>query len=152
MKAHFKNLLEHNFEANQKFIEKLFSSRNEKIVSTMSHILNAQYVWNERMLQRKPFGDAWDDIPTHELYEKNENNLISSMAILNNFNFNSTIEYRNSKNERFFNKTYEIFSHIISHSSYHRGQIAGLFELEGITPPTTDYIFYQRSLGKPKKS
>jgi len=34
--------------------------------------------------------------------------------------------------------------HLVNHSSYHRGQLAGMMRQLGVKPPGTDYIVFVR--------
>jgi len=110
----------------------------------MGHILTTHFTWNEKMLMRSGADDLWKEVNVSDFYEKNENNLISSMAILKNFNLIGTIEYRGEKHERQFRRTYEIFTHILNHSAIHRGQLSILLENEGIKAPNIDLINYKK--------
>ena len=45
------------------------------------------------------------------------------------------------------NRAGDIFLQVLTHSSYHRGQLALLLGQEQKAPPATDYIFYLRERG-----
>jgi uncharacterized damage-inducible protein DinB len=55
-----------------------------------------------------------------------------------------TIAYKNTRGESFENSVRDILFHINNHSTHHRAQIAARIREAGITPPTSDYIFYRR--------
>lgn len=61
-------------------------------------------------------------------------------------NFPRLIRYRNSNGEQFDNSIADILTHVINHSSYHRGQIFKMLRQKGEEPINTDYITYARSV------
>jgi len=50
------------------------------------------------------------------------------------------ISYKNSKGESWSSTVQDILTHVVLHSSYHRGQIASLMRAGGQTPAYTDFI------------
>jgi uncharacterized damage-inducible protein DinB len=52
--------------------------------------------------------------------------------------------YRTSKGERKENDFRELLTHVIIHSSIHRGNIILKLREEGFEPPKIDYIIYLR--------
>jgi uncharacterized damage-inducible protein DinB len=60
--------------------------------------------------------------------------------------FEEMIFYKNSTGKKYENTIREIITHVINHSTYHRGQIAMELRRLGIDPPPTDYIFYRRTI------
>ena len=119
-------------------------SFNEKMISLLNHILNAQQVWNSRIIFEDSFG-VWQINPDEKLLENNQSNFENSFKILSERNLDEIIVYRNSKGDEFQNSIREIFFHFINHSTYHRGQIAMLMKQAGLEPINTDYIFYKRT-------
>ncbi|MDX1421274.1 MAG: DinB family protein [Rubricoccaceae bacterium] len=52
--------------------------------------------------------------------------------------------YRNSKGDAFRTPVADVLQHVFFHSHYHRGQAAAALREEGVAPPWTDYIAWQR--------
>jgi uncharacterized damage-inducible protein DinB len=50
------------------------------------------------------------------------------------------VGYTNSKGEPWTNTVEEILTHVVIHSTYHRGQIASDLRNAGLEPAYTDYI------------
>ena len=50
------------------------------------------------------------------------------------------IAYRNTKGESFHSMVQDVITHVLTHSAYHRGQIASDLRASGGTPPYTDFI------------
>lgn len=146
MKKQFIDLLEYNSHFNQLLIKIYLENKdsfNEKMISLLNHILNAQQVWNSRIFIEDSFG-VWQINPDEKLLEINQSNFENSVNILNERNLDEIIGYRNSKGDEFQNSIQEIFFHFINHSTYHRGQIAMLMKQAGLEPINTDYVFYKR--------
>ncbi len=51
-----------------------------------------------------------------------------------------TVPYVNSKGEPWTSRVGDILTHVVLHSSHHRGQIASDIRAAGHEPPYTDYI------------
>jgi len=55
-----------------------------------------------------------------------------------------SIEYRNSKGERWQSSVADVLTHVLLHGSYHRGQIASAVRAAGGIPAYTDFIHASR--------
>ncbi len=133
-----------------KAIEKT-NSPSEKVLSLMSHIINAQIVWLSRINNTIPDTEVW------QLYKKDELIVRHTVSIDNILNFlneqkdvdlEKIITYENSKGEKFTTALKDILIHLSHHSGYHRGQIISLLKSEGEEFPYTDYIHYIRNINK----
>ena len=51
------------------------------------------------------------------------------------------ISYVNSKGESWSSQVDDVLLHVITHSAYHRGQIASDMRAAGLTPAYTDFIY-----------
>jgi uncharacterized damage-inducible protein DinB len=58
--------------------------------------------------------------------------------------FSSTYTITTTKGEIFVHTYTQMFQHLVNHSSYHRGQIAGMVRQLGYIPLSTDLIIYHR--------
>lgn len=146
MKEKLTDLFEYSYHFNKemiKIISENLSKTDDKTISLINHILNAQQVWNSRILNEKPF-EVWQINPIESLEEINGENFNNAIHILADYELDQKIEYRNSKGIRFENSIFDILFHIINHSTYHRGQINSQLKNSGIESILTDYIFYKR--------
>jgi uncharacterized damage-inducible protein DinB len=50
------------------------------------------------------------------------------------------VDYQNSKGENWKSRIDDILMHVITHSAYHRGQIAADMRSAGMNPAYTDFI------------
>ncbi|WP_374458953.1 DinB family protein [Chryseobacterium taeanense] len=146
MKEKLIDLLEYTYHFNKEMIEIIsenISKTDEKTVSLINHTLNAQQIWNSRILGETSF-DVWQINPFEALQEINQQNFNKSIEIVEKFDLNKRIEYQNSRGAKFENEIFDILFQIINHSTYHRGQINSLLKKCGVEPVLTDYIFYKR--------
>ncbi|GGA75674.1 hypothetical protein GCM10008015_15390 [Flavobacterium palustre] len=145
--AFFGDAFEYNYHFNQELIalfEKQQPSIPEKSIQLLNHLINAQQIWNERILEEKIAIDVWEIRPLENLKNINLSNYNRSLSILNTIALNRKVEYKNSKGIEFSNSVQDIIFHVINHSTYHRAQIASNLKANGIEPINTDYIFYKR--------
>lgn len=149
MKAYFEDLLQYNFYYNEKLIE-IFESNegniSEKAKLLLTHLINAQNIWNHRILRKTAMFGIWETLPLKKLAEINFNNLETSKDILENEDFEKKISYKNSKGEEFENILKDIIFHYLNHSTYHRAQIATEMKNNGLEPLNSDFITYKRQL------
>lgn len=146
MKAKIIDLLDYNYQMNHKLIQLFIENESKtdaRTTSLLNHILNAQQVWNSRILGQNPFG-VWQINPTNQLEEINQNVYQTSLEIVQNIPLDKTIFYKNTQGKHFSNSVCDVILHIVNHATYHRGQIATAFRLQGIEPLVTDYIFHRR--------
>jgi len=140
------DLFEYTFHFNNEMIRIISDNlpkADEKTVRLINHILNAQQIWNARILGEKTF-EVWQINPFESLEEINQQNFKNSIQIIENYDSDQRIEYHNSKGTAFENSIFEMLFQAVNHSTYHRGQINSLLRQNGIEPVVTDYIFYKR--------
>lgn len=146
MKEKLIDLFEYTFHFNSEMIRVIgenIEKVDKKTISLINHILNAQQIWNSRILGEKTF-EVWQINPFEMLEEINQHNFEKSIEIINNFDPDRKINYQNSRGTNFENTVFEMLFQAINHSTYHRGQINSLLKQNGIDPILTDYIFYKR--------
>lgn len=121
------------------------SPDEERIITLMSHIVNAHQIWLER-IHGKPNSTAVFEVHTlDQLKEQVIANAQLTTEILNSAYLDKQITYQNTKGQTFVNSISQILLHVFNHSSYHRGQINQLLVKEGKKAMITDYIFYNRT-------
>ncbi|WEK70913.1 MAG: DinB family protein [Candidatus Chryseobacterium colombiense] len=146
MKEKLIDLFEYTYHFNREMIKVIaenLEKTDEKTVSLINHTLNAQQIWNSRVLNEKPF-EVWQVNPFENLNEINRQNFEKSMRIVEDSNLDKAITYQNSRGATFENTIFEMLFQAINHSTYHRGQINAQLKQKGIEPVLTDYIFYKR--------
>ena len=148
MKEKFIELFEYNYHFNKKLIEFIsenFQLKPEKTVKLLNHLINAQQIWNARINNESEF-EVWQINDWNNISKINTDNYSKTLGIIHNKSPENSIEYKNSKGEKFINKIEDVLFHVINHSTYHRAQIATDIKNNGIEPINTDYIFYKRKI------
>lgn len=143
-KTHFNFLLSYDLWANNVVISTLKDNNltSGKPIELLSHILNGELLMMARIKKT-------DKIELWEKRSIDENNeLLKTIngkwqEFINTSeekDFNKRIEYINIFNENISPKIWEMFTHMINHGTYHRGQIASSIRSMNITPPVTDLM------------
>ncbi|MBT8178773.1 MAG: damage-inducible protein DinB [Eudoraea sp.] len=147
MKAFFHQLFDYNFYCNKKLIASCSEMKSvpDEVIRLFSHVLNAHYLWNARILNTKIDREVWQ---LHEVAlwaEMHYQNQRATFEIIRNTdNFERRIDYQNSEGRMYSNSLQDILFHIINHSTHHRAQMATAFRNNNLEPLTLDYIFYKR--------
>lgn len=153
LKHHFIHLFKYNDWATRHCagsITKL-KKKNSKAEELLSHLISAQEVWLNRVLERDIITDPWKKLTEEEWIPKSiplTANWINFLEGLHENDFEKRVGYTNTKGERFTNTIKDIVIQVINHSTYHRAQIASLVRQSGGEPAKTDYIVYQREFQK----
>jgi uncharacterized damage-inducible protein DinB len=152
MKEYFQKLYRYNEWANQRVIGALEKQAvdDEKVLSLLSHLLSAQFLWLHRIKDLPPPDvQLWKTYPLSRLREmaaegsKQWIEFIESTA-----NFNRILKYKNYVGDYYENNVEHIMMHLVNHGTYHRGQIALLLRQKGFEPINTDFITYDRVITK----
>ncbi|WP_256004864.1 DinB family protein [Pedobacter deserti] len=147
MKTFFAELFTYNRDMNQRVIALLSDNREQigsKSVLLMSHIINAQRIWNFRIsLEGEPFG-VWQEHPIDNLQALDQENYERSLEVLSTEDLERMVSYKMSTGVPFVNSVRDILFHAINHGTYHRAQIATDVKVHGVCPLLTDFIFYKR--------
>jgi uncharacterized damage-inducible protein DinB len=109
----------------------------------MSHILSAERLWYERMKGLGQTFPVWPDFGLqqceeqaaglHLLYEE-------FLSPANEAERSLPVSYKNTRGESFTSAKEDVLLHVITHSAYHRGQIAADMRAAGVDPAYTDFI------------
>lgn len=147
MKEFFRELFEYNHHMNQEFIAELLKQQQnipEKSRLLMSHLLNAQHIWNSRIEKLEPRYKIWQLHEPGEWATIDSTNHLKTLELLNHVNFDQSIAYKTSQGQPFENTVRDILFHAVNHGTHHRGQIASDMKQNGFEPVVSDYIFYKR--------
>lgn len=146
MKEKLVDLFEYTYHFNKEMIQVIVENLkeiDEKTIGLINHTLNAQQIWNSRILGGISF-EVWQINPFENLHDINQHNFNRSIEIVEKYDVDQRVQYENSKGAKFENTVFEMLFQAINHSTYHRGQINSLLKKNGIDPVLTDYIFYKR--------
>ena len=148
MKTFFYELFEYNQHTNRRIIRVMEENQahvTSRSLSLLSHILNVQRIWNQKIRPDLVPYKSWDLHSIELVQGINSQNFTDSIQILDAFDLNQMVSYKLSTGQPFSNTVRDILFQIINHSTYHRAQIATEFRSGGIEPLLTDYIAFKWS-------
>jgi len=107
------------------------------------HILSAEGLWLARINQEKPSLPVWPELALAQCEAEGDALRASWRSYLEQCReagLSHQIRYVNSKGETWSSQVDDVLLHVITHSAYHRGQIASDMRAAGLTPAYTDFI------------
>lgn len=151
--SHFLDLFRYNDWANQRVIAALRTAAlveeaHTQALRWLSHLLRAQDIWLGRVLGgEEALTAAWDVDGLAACTERSERSTAAwlvHLAACDEAEFRQHIAYTNTKGVGYSSTLREIATHVVNHSTHHRGQILALLRQQGHVPPPLDYIFFVR--------
>jgi uncharacterized damage-inducible protein DinB len=141
--------LAYNAWANREALCSLLAPRSapDRAVAVMGHIVGAEWLWLNRLGHPGPVVEVWPSVPPRECASRLDNLAREWKDYLQDLTpeeLGREVAYTNSKGERWSNRVADVLSHVVLHSSYHRGQIASLLGRAGEAAAYTDYIEWVR--------
>lgn len=142
---HYKRLAEYDAWANRESIRSLreaASAAPKRAFALMAHIVAAECLWLERISRPQEKPPVWPEWTLARVEQEVPLVRDGWHAILSGgeSSLQLSIEYHNSKGERWVSAVGDIFQHVMMHGTYHRGQIATLLRQAGANAAYTDYI------------
>lgn len=149
---YFQKLFDYDTWGNRESLRSLDSAGDglERALKLFGHIVGAERVWLARLDQRNPALPApWPElrldacrVAVDELSARWKRFL----SCIEPGHLDGDVVYRNTKGIEFRTQLADLLQHLITHSAYHRGQIAAAVRQAGGVPASTDYVFYVRQL------
>jgi uncharacterized damage-inducible protein DinB len=146
---HLRRQFSHDAWANREVLAGLSQNLapDTRPLRLLAHILSAERLWLERIANRSQSLQVWPDFSFDQCQAQ-----IAGLALLwreylaglTTSKLTENVSYRNSKGETWNNSLEEILTHVLLHSSYHRGQIASEMRARGKQPAYTDFIHAAR--------
>lgn len=149
MRPYFTDLIKYNDWANHRVLATLTEAGDQKEATKLfSHLISAQIIWLNRIkdLPTSPF-PLWEEYKLTELSTMTRESTTNWLNYIKEHRMNTFEEmifYTTTKGDKKESTIREIITHVINHSTYHRGQIANILRQNNIEPPVTDYIAYCR--------
>lgn len=116
------------------------------IAEVFGHLAAAEDVWLARLngetpppLTPKPFQSVEETRRYMDEQQERSREYISNVN-----DWETVINYRNTKGQAFSNTIIEIMQHMINHGTYHRGNVTTMLRYHGYPGTTTDYIAFVR--------
>ncbi|MCE7064338.1 DinB family protein [Dyadobacter sp. CY326] len=153
MKEYFHRLFSFNDWANKSIIGCLIENnvRHEQIIKLTSHLLHAQHNWYKRLVNQQNDTPVWEVLPLEQMLaysDKNTQQWLNYLQLHDENDFKRVISYFNLKGLHCSNEIQDILTHVVNHSTYHRGQVALFIREHGFAPPSTDQIMYATLFSK----
>ena len=144
--GHIVDKLCYNLWANQSIMKLIKSDEkpNNRDVALMSHIINALEIWNKRILKKTCYSGVWQvhTIDTWEdLLQRAQED---SFCALDEYRLDHQFNYHDTKGEPLSAYVGATLTHLINHSTYHRGQIIINRQDEQRPTLSTDYFRYRQ--------
>jgi uncharacterized damage-inducible protein DinB len=142
---HFSRLFAYDGWANQEVLAglRIVATPVPRALEWMAHIFASQRLWLERLEQQPQTLPVWPRFTIEEC----DRQAAELLALWKNYLAGSSeadlaqpVTYRNSKGESWSSRKDDILMHLITHSAYHRGQVAAAVRAAGSTPAYTDFI------------
>lgn len=145
---HLRHLFAYNDWANRRLIVALKSVASEKSLAILAHLLITEQEYFERLYGKDSTGfDFWPALSIEEFGELARETAGRYEKLLNRFDEDGLdlyVRYKTSEGIEYENNFREILSHVLFHSSIHRGNIILRLREDGFEPPKIDYIIYLR--------
>lgn len=119
----------------------------DDIVELFAHVLGAEEVWLSRLEGRPSTLAVWPTLSGAQLAEAAQSNASSYRAFMDRLtpdDLPREVAYKNSAGQAFSTPIVDILTHVATHGSYHRGQVALRIRRDGGIPAPTDFIAFVR--------
>jgi uncharacterized damage-inducible protein DinB len=145
---HLRHLFEYNDWANRRMIVSLKENTSQRGLEILAHLLITEKEYFERLYGKDSTGfDFWPEMTVQECSALAKDNASRYEKLLKRFDDEAIgfyVKYKTSEGIPYENTFREMLSHVLIHSSTHRGNIMLKLREEGFQPPTIDYIIYLR--------
>jgi len=116
---------------------------------TLVHMYAAEWAWLLRWKGTSPAGldrSGLSDLAAlRERWSELERDQAGFVAGLTDADLERTLDYANTKGERFSNPLGRLIQHLINHSTYHRGQVTTMLRQLGAKAIGTDLVTFLRA-------
>ena len=109
----------------------------------MAHVSAAERLWLGRLRQDPAPVVVWPEFTLEQCAAESEAMAGAWGRFLDGgpgADLERPVGYRNSKGEPWTSTVGDILTHVVTHSAYHRGQVASELRAAGFTPAYTDFI------------
>ncbi len=145
---HLREIFDYNNWANRRIVAALETNKSEKSRQILAHLLVTEQEYYERLYGKDSTGfDFWKNLSAEDcgrLAKETAERFEELLKRLDDEDLGQTASYKTSEGASYTNSFRELLSHVLFHSSIHRGNIILKMREEGFTPPKIDYIIYLR--------
>jgi len=147
--GYFTKLFDHMEWADKRALASLRAMPDPPLqtVELMAHVLGAERVWLSRIEGKTSPIAVWPKLSladAERVLAENFDGYKRALAKLSADGLQRPITYKTSAGDQFTSTIEDILTQVITHGSYHRGQIAAQVRSAGGNPNPTDYIAFIR--------
>jgi uncharacterized damage-inducible protein DinB len=128
-------------------------SSHKSIHGTLVHMVSAERIWLSRVqgAAEAPILEG-TDVPTlaslRAVWEQVGYDMARFLGGITDKKLQESITARSPKGEMYTHTIGQVISHVVDHSTYHRGQVITLMRQLGVVPPNTGMITFFRETSK----
>lgn len=145
---HLRHLFAYNDWANRRLIVALKSVESARSMEILTHLLITEKEYYERLYGKDSTGfDFWPELSLEDCGALARENATAYEQLLRRFDedgLDIRARYRTSEGKPYENTFRELLTHVLMHSSIHRGNVVLKLRDDGFEPPKIDYIIYLR--------
>ncbi len=145
---HLRHLFAYNDWANRRIVAAVRSAASEGSLQILSHLLITENEYYERLYGKDSTGfEFWPVMSIDECGDLARTTAERFEKLLRRFDeegLELTSRYKTSEGDEKVNDYREMLTHVLFHSSIHRGNIMLKLREDGFEPPQIDYIIYLR--------
>ena len=145
---HLRDLFQYDDWANGRTLGALRDQPSDKSRRILAHILITKQEYFERLSGKDSTGfDFWPDLSLDECGKLADSTHASYLSVIENAEesvLETTATYKTSQGVPYTDTYRDLLTHVLLHSSIHRGNIVIKMREEGFEPPKIDYIIFLR--------
>ena len=145
---HLRGLFRYDDWANQQILDALRDHTSERSRRILAHLLITKQEYFERLAGKDSTGfNFWPSLSLDECENLAASTHANYMSLLDSPDesiLERIAKYKTSEGVEHENTYRELLTHVVVHSSIHRGNIVLKMREEGIEPPKIDYIIFLR--------
>ena len=149
---HLRHLFEYDDWANRRTLAALGNANSARSLQILAHLLITKREYFERLDGKDSTGfDFWPDLTIdvcRELARSTHENYGRLLEGADELLLERKASYKTSEGVSYENTYRDLLTHVLLHSSIHRGNIVLKMREEGLEPPKIDYILYLREISK----
>src|SRR3979490_2827061 len=141
-------------ELTEENLRRDFNISHVSVLGTLTHMAGAEWIWLERWHGNSPpKKEAWSlwtneacpDLKTlNERWHDVVDRRTRFTSELDESRLMSELSFKLLSGDPNSMRLVDQMQHVANHSTMHRGQVVGMIRQMGLTPPSTDLLFYLR--------
>ncbi|MEM7374795.1 MAG: DinB family protein [Bacteroidota bacterium] len=140
-------LFDYDYWANSRIIDLLIKRgiTDDQLLQWMNHIVNMEEIWLLRCKEEDSYMSLKTQRPLTTLLLQTQSlhrEYCQMVKLRTDEQLDEYVSYRNQRGMAFSMPLRDILTHVINHSTHHRGQIVAGLRSAGFVPPVTDYIHF----------